>query len=88
MTIVTQPVGPAVLVDERGQATPELQTFFDDITLASGVKQLEVFEVANLPNASPSGRFLFVTDEVGGVVPAFSDGSNWRRCTDRTIVSS
>lgn len=88
MTIVTQPLGAAVVVDDQGKATPELQNFFDDITLTSGVKQLEPFAVDKLPSASPSGRFLFVTDETGGVVPAFSDGDNWRRCTDRTIVST
>jgi hypothetical protein len=30
---------------------------------------------------------IFVPDETGGAVPAFSDGANWRRVTDRNIVS-
>ncbi len=30
---------------------------------------------------------VFVTDENGGAVPAFSDGSDWRRVTDRAVVS-
>jgi hypothetical protein len=45
------------------------------------------FTVSTLPNASPAGQMLFVTDETGGSVPAFSDGINWRRITDRQIVS-
>ncbi len=88
MTIVTQPDARAVIVTEDGKATPELQNFLDDLTLTSGVKQLESFTVANLPNAAPSGRILFVSDETGGAVPAFSDGNNWLRVTDRAIVSS
>jgi hypothetical protein len=30
---------------------------------------------------------IYVSDETGGAVMAFSDGSNWRRITDRAIVS-
>ncbi|MBL8301619.1 MAG: hypothetical protein JNM26_02485 [Ideonella sp.] len=32
-------------------------------------------------------RLVAVTDEVDGTVPAFSDGTNWRRVTDRNVVS-
>lgn len=42
---------------------------------------------ADLPNPSPAGCWIYVTDEAGGAVPAFSDGTNWRRCTDRAVVS-
>jgi hypothetical protein len=41
-------------------------------------------------SAGPGGHALwliYVSDEVGGAVPAFSDGTNWRRVTDRAIVS-
>lgn len=41
-----------------------------------------------LPSAaSNTGALIWVTDEVDGSVPAFSDGTNWRRVTDRAIVS-
>lgn len=30
---------------------------------------------------------IIVTDDVGGRVPAFSDGTNWRRVTDRAVIS-
>lgn len=30
---------------------------------------------------------VLVTDETGGAVPAFSDGTDWRRVTDRSVVS-
>ena len=45
------------------------------------------FEVATLPNATQPGQLIYVTDETGGAVMAFSDGSNWRRITDRAVVS-
>lgn len=40
-----------------------------------------------LPTAVNLGGFIYVTDESGGPVPAFSDGVNWRRVTDRAIVT-
>lgn len=45
------------------------------------------FQVASLPNATQPGQLIYVTDETGGAVMAFSDGSNWRRITDRAVVS-
>ena len=54
------------------------------------------YTVADLPSASEwysaaarEGRsaLIFVSNESGGAVPAFTDGSNWRRVTDRAIVS-
>lgn len=50
--------------------------------------KLAQYAVANLPTASLwTGAIVYVTDETGGAVPAFADGTNWRRVTDRTIVS-
>ncbi len=47
------------------------------------------YTVAGLPSASTAGAgaAIYVSDETGGAVLAFSDGTNWRRCTDRAIVS-
>ena len=45
------------------------------------------YAVAGLPSAANSGQIIYVTDETGGAVLAFSDGTNWRRVTDRAIVS-
>ncbi len=44
---------------------------------------------AALPSASQSGAgaMLMVTDEAGGPVVAFSDGTAWRRVTDRVVVT-
>ena len=38
-------------------------------------------------NSVEAGAMIFVSDEIGGPVPAFSDGTNWRRMTDRAVVA-
>ncbi len=40
-----------------------------------------------LPSAGTPGALIFVSDETGGPVVAFADGSDWRRVTDRAVVS-
>ena len=45
-----------------------------------------VAQLANL-SANPAAQFVYCSDESGGAVPAFSDGTNWRRVTDRQIVT-
>jgi len=34
-----------------------------------------------------AGAIIYVTDETGGAVLAYSDGTSWRRCTDREVIS-
>ena len=36
---------------------------------------------------SSAGAIVYCTDETGGSIPAFYDGTNWRRVSDRAIVS-
>ncbi len=47
------------------------------------------FTVATAPSASAlgAGATIFVSNESGGAVLAFSDGAAWRRVTDRAIIS-
>jgi hypothetical protein len=45
------------------------------------------YTTSTLPSASIVGAMIFVTNESGGSVPAFADGTNWRRVTDRAIVT-
>jgi hypothetical protein len=49
--------------------------------------QLPRYTVSTLPSPANPGRLIYVTNETGGAQPAFSDGTNWRRFTDRAIVS-
>ena len=47
------------------------------------------YTVATLPDAANvgAGAMVYVSDESGGAVMAFSDGTDWRRMTDRGVVS-
>ena len=59
------------------------------VTNSSGVP-LPSFTVVGAGILGASGRtglMIYVSDEAGGAVPAFSDGTNWRRVTDRAIIS-
>lgn len=48
---------------------------------------LPAYTVSTLPSATIPAQMIYVSNESGGAVPAFSDGTNWRRVTDRAIVS-
>ena len=48
--------------------------------------QLKSYTVGTVPSASTIGN-IRVSDETGGSVPAYSDGTNWRRYSDGAIVS-
>ncbi len=58
------------------------------MAIRRGPQVLTLYTVANLPDATKyHGGQVQVTNEAGGEVPAFSDGINWRRYTDRAIVT-
>ena len=42
---------------------------------------------ANRPSASPAWRLVVLTDIAGGAEVCYSDGTDWRRCSDKTIAS-
>lgn len=67
----------------------DYQPLDSDLTdLASnGYVPLISYTVATLPSAAAPIRMIYVSDESGGAVPAFNDGTNWRRVTDRAVVS-
>lgn len=91
--IVSKPDHGRRIVDEQGIADSDFQRYLDDITgrlntnLLGAQVQLPSYTASTLPVATTAGGMIFVTDEVGGAVPAFSDGLDWRRVTDRTIIS-
>ena len=50
--------------------------------------QAPTYTVATMPAAATYPRgIIYVSNEAGGAVIAFSDATNWRRVTDRAIVS-
>lgn len=90
--------GDSIGLAQNGEsimASQSLQLYLDDISqrlndylLGDGVR-IPSYTVATLPNVPPaqSPSLIYVSDETGGAVVAFSDGTNWRRVTDRAIVS-
>jgi len=61
---------------------------FDSSTWIDPIPILPTYTVSGVPTASSYTRgMIYVSDETGGAIPAFSDGTNWRRVTDRAIVA-
>ena len=91
MSITSKPDHGDQLTSD-GFAIGRFQLFLDDISrflnsnLLGDQVQLTSYTVTTLPSAATAGGLIFVSDETGGAVPAFSDGTNWRRVTDRAIV--
>jgi hypothetical protein len=63
------------------------------LSAPQGITALTPFKLANYTKAqlfalsyADPGSMAFCTDEVGGAVPVFYDGSDWRRVTDREVV--
>lgn len=91
--LVSVPEHGETLIQD-GRASPSLQLFFDELQLLLNGQllgpalQLSIHTVAGVPDATSfTGAMIFVSDETGGSVPAFSDGVNWRRVTDRAVIS-
>lgn len=51
------------------------------------VLQLRPIPKARVPSAKQAGLLIYVPDATGGAVPCFSDGTNWRRVSDLTVLS-
>lgn len=92
-TINERPDVPLVMADEtehrRRLAVRANSSFPHDATKAmTAPLRLASYTVATLPTASLyTGALIHVSDETGGAVTAFSDGTNWRRVQDRAVVS-
>ena len=91
--IVSKPDHGVALTDKEGKATTAFQLYLDDLTtklndnLLGLQVQLPIYTVATLPTAANQTGMIYVSDESGGAVQANSDGTNWRRVTDRAIVT-
>lgn len=86
---------PVTLSDDLGLVTDLVDQEADLGSIVTGGSiypdqfVLPSYTVAQLANlaAVPAGSMVFCSDESGGSVPAFADGTNWRRVTDRAVVS-
>jgi hypothetical protein len=75
------------LVTEAVEAESDLGTIVTSGLIYPDQFVLPSFTTTTLPSASVAGAMIYVTNEAGGAVPAFADGTNWRRVTDRAVVS-
>lgn len=87
--ITTKPEHGQQLVDKEGRAKHDLQRYLDDITILfnSDRTDMKHYKVATVPPAASAYGLIMVTDESGGPVLAFSDLTDWRRVTDRVVIS-
>lgn len=83
------PVPRGAVVDKNGVPTQAFSGFLQDVRRALGLwHPIPSYTVATVPDASAHAwKLIGVTDESGGAVVAFSDGTNWRRLTDRAVIS-
>jgi hypothetical protein len=96
MRITTKPDHGIRLVSDGGIINWTFQLFIDDVDarlnddlLGPVLKIPDSYEVADVPDPTKyAGAIIYVTDETDGAVPAFSDGTDWRRMTDRAIISA
>jgi hypothetical protein len=91
--ITSNPNRSDPFVNKDGTPTPQLISWFDDLDLkinelANERNRLDEFAKAALPSASENKTLqIYVTDDVGGETPAYSDGTDWRRYKDGNIIS-
>lgn len=81
----------SAMVIKTGAASETWARFFSFVSKSLTGKEplrLKSCSVTSLPDpALYPEHLIYVADEAGGAVPAFSDGIHWRRVTDRAIVS-
>lgn len=99
-TSIFQTGGDMGLVTDAVTATEDLGLIIDAWTIGYDLGTLVVagliwpeqlklpsYTVAGLPSPGIIGLMAFATNAAGGSIPVFSDGSNWRRVDDRSIVT-
>lgn len=69
-------------------ATTRQITHTNTVTGQQISPQVPIYIVADVPPVNPVGQLIYVSNEVGGATIAFSDGTNWRRVQDRSIIVS
>jgi hypothetical protein len=85
-SLLQEPVGAAI-DPTTGQTLVGFKTWITRLTAFINRPTLPSYTVAKAPSDGRTGQMILVTNEAGGAVPAFHDGTNWRRVTDRAIIS-
>jgi hypothetical protein len=85
-SLLQEPIGAAI-EPMTGQTLVGFKTWITRITAFINRPTLPSYTVAKMPTDGRAGQMIYVTDAAGGAVPAFSDGTAWRRVTDRAVVT-
>lgn len=64
-----------------------VQGIVNRLALDVQLGRVRTYTMDSLPDAAGPCRIIHVSDEAGGGVLAFNDGTVWRRVTDRAEVS-
>lgn len=81
--------------DFHFKVSPDGSAFYEAFVLDrnSGVPKLQQplelkqYSKNSLPSATAPARLIYVHDATGGAIPAYSDGANWRRVTDASVIN-
>jgi len=88
MNFADQPQFGDRIVNPDGTIHEKHMLFLKEIVRVLEILELASYEVATVPSAAEhTPALIYVSDEAGGATIAFSDGTNWRRTSDRAIIS-
>jgi hypothetical protein len=73
----------------NGTSLAAVQDVTTDYISSAVPVRMPSYTVAGVPSAATAGAgaTVYISNESGGAVIAFSDATNWRRVTDRAIIS-
>lgn len=87
-------------LEGRLKISQQYQTFLDDVEEGLNFPTLPAFSVEDLtvtvspaltpvvPADARQDVMVMVTDEAAGRVPAYSDGTDWRRFSDNGVITT
>ena len=84
------PIQNQIVTGEGHLAPIWVQWFFkvSNIVFGQEPSPVPIYGVSGVPSATEyAAHMIYVSDESGGATLAFSDGVNWRRTSDRAIIS-
>jgi hypothetical protein len=79
---------PQYDAQNEGNFRRDVEQAFGQAASSASVNVLKSYVKTDLPDPVPvPGMMIFVSNDVGGSTPAFSDGTSWRRTSDRAVIA-
>lgn len=82
-----QDTSPAAIQQWARQLSQQVERVLNGLVADINASPVRAYTVSTLPSPIETKRIILVLNETGGAVLAFNDGVDWRRVTDRAIVS-